>query len=90
MQLADLNLDLQELNSAMGRVEADAAASADEKKQLRREYEQKIEGVVQQMATLQQQMKQQVGGSCYPCAQTIGDTVGEWWTGLSCQFRPCV
>jgi bacterioferritin-associated ferredoxin len=45
----------------MGRVEADAAASADEKKKLRREYEQKIEHVVQQMATLQQQMKQQVG-----------------------------
>lgn len=60
MQLADLNLDLQELTAALDRVEADAAASAEEKQQLRREYERKIDGVVKQMAGLQQQMKQQV------------------------------
>jgi peptidoglycan hydrolase CwlO-like protein len=60
VQLADLNMDLQELNGALSRVEADAAASAEEKQQLRKEYERKIDGVVKQMAGLQQQMKQQV------------------------------
>lgn len=62
VQLADLNLDLQELTAALARVEADAAASAEEKQQLRKEYERKIDGVVKQMAGLQQQMKQQVRG----------------------------
>lgn len=60
-ELADLNLDLQELTTALAKVEADAAASADEKQVLRQEYEGKIEAVVKQMAGLQQQMKQQVG-----------------------------
>jgi hypothetical protein len=60
-QLADLSMDLQELTSALSRVEADVAASADEKQLLRREYERKIEAVVKQMAGLQQQMQQQVG-----------------------------
>lgn len=59
-QLADLNMDLQELNGALSQVEADAAASAEEKQQLRKEYERKIDVVVKQMAGLQQQMKQQV------------------------------
>lgn len=60
-ELADLNLDLQELTTALAKVEADAAASAEEKQILRQEYEGKIEAVVKQMAGLQQQMKQQVG-----------------------------
>lgn len=47
---------MQELTSEMARVEADAAASAGEKQQLRREYEAKLAAV----AGLQQQMKQQV------------------------------
>jgi hypothetical protein len=48
---------MQELTSEMVRIEADAAASAEEKQQLRREYEAKLAAV----AGLQQQMKQQVG-----------------------------
>lgn len=60
-ELAKLQLDLEELTAALARVEADAAASKEEKKRLRTEYEQRIQAVVEQMTGLQKQIKSQVG-----------------------------
>jgi hypothetical protein len=62
VQLADLSLDLQEHTAALARVEADAAASEGEKQRLRQDCEHKIAAVVQQMESLQKQMRQQVRG----------------------------
>lgn len=56
-ELAELQLDLEELTAALARVEADVAASADEKQRLRTEYEGKIQTVVEQMSGLQRQLK---------------------------------
>lgn len=64
-ELAELQLDLEDLTSALAQVEADAAASAEEKQRLRTEYEQKISTVVEQMSGLQRQMKGQVRATDY-------------------------
>jgi chromosome segregation ATPase len=59
-ELAELNLEMEELTSALIRVEADAAASAEEKARLRSEYEARLMDVSAQMSNLQRQLKGQV------------------------------
>lgn len=61
-ELAELNLEMEELTAALARVEADAAASAEEKARLRSEYETRIRVVVTQMSGLQRQLNGQVNG----------------------------
>ncbi|WIA42369.1 hypothetical protein OEZ86_008375 [Tetradesmus obliquus] len=60
-ELAELNLEMDELTSALAQVEADAAASAEEKARLRSEYEARLRDVAAQMSSLQRQLKGQDG-----------------------------
>jgi ElaB/YqjD/DUF883 family membrane-anchored ribosome-binding protein len=65
-ELTELNLEMDELTSALARVEADAAASAEEKARLRSEYEARLRDVAAQMNNLQRQLKGQVRAAwCY-------------------------
>lgn len=66
-ELAELNLEMDELTSALAQVEADAAASAEEKARLRSEYEARLRDVAAQMSSLQRQLKGQVSARWHCC-----------------------
>ncbi|KAF8057282.1 FOLD2 [Scenedesmus sp. PABB004] len=58
-ELAELSLDMEELQAALARVEADAAASAEAKAAMRAEYEARIAAVAAQMGGVRQQLRGQ-------------------------------
>jgi ElaB/YqjD/DUF883 family membrane-anchored ribosome-binding protein len=70
-ELTELTLEMEELTSALVRVEADAAASAEEKARLRSEYEARLKDVSAQMSNLQRQLKGQVSAASQASSRIV-------------------